>query len=219
MWKPVVVALIGVLGGSHLMHKHQDKVDRFFMGIFRDIGRHKALKRRHANSKGLISTVILKQDNPLLDLDLEKEDETLDNIATYTASELEEFGSGLDGQPILIALFGRVYDVSAGKKFYGPDGHYHVFAGHDVTYALSTGCFRDYECVENRSVQELTEKELSEGKRWLSFFHLHDKYPFVGKLEEGNYVETLLRDLIEQAEKDAEAAGGDKPLQPPILPQ
>lgn len=217
-WKPVIAAVISIaLGGGvgrFALKKNQSKIDRFFMGIFRDLGRHKALKRRHANSKGLILT-ILKQDDPLLDLkELEQEMEDT-NLVTYTMSELLEFGNGRDGKPILISLFGRVYDVSKGEKFYGPKGHYHVFAGHDVTYALSTGCFRDEECVDPElvSVEDLSEKELDEGKRWLSFFHLHDKYPLVGKLDEGDYVETLLRDLL-----DRDSMKGD-PQKPPIVPR
>ncbi|EEC43166.1 predicted protein, partial [Phaeodactylum tricornutum CCAP 1055/1] len=55
---------------------------------------------------------------------------------TYTLGELWEFGNGIDDNPILIAVLGRVYDVSAGERFYGETGPYHVFAGRDVTYAL-----------------------------------------------------------------------------------
>jgi len=43
-------------------------------------------------------------------------------------------------QQLLISIFGRVYDVSAGHKFYGSGGRYELFSGHDITYALSTGC-------------------------------------------------------------------------------
>jgi hypothetical protein len=84
-----------------------------------------------------------------------------------------------------------------------------MFAGHDVTYSLSTGC-RTEECVE-MSANDLTEKELDEGKRWLSFFHLHDKYPLVGKLE-GDHLE-IIDKLVDESIKNEH---GEK-IKPPIL--
>jgi predicted heme/steroid binding protein len=157
----------------------------------------------------------MKKDDPMEDLKVkspEEEDES--NLPTYTASELLEFGDGLDGRPILISIFGRVYDVSKGKRFYGQGGAYSQFAGHDVTYSLSTGC-RTQECVE-MSAKGLEEKEMNEGKRWLSFFHLHDKYPLVGKMEK-DYVEILLSDLLVSDEAIVDEDGATKQKKPPIL--
>jgi predicted heme/steroid binding protein len=197
-----------------LVKKNQDQVDAFIMGLVRDIGRYKAKQRRNQkdNSKGLMLMYLLKQDDPLEDLYLssehgvEQEDES--NLPTYTHEELLEMGDGLDDNPILISIFGRVYDVSLGSKFYGPEGPYHAFAGHDITYSLSTGC-RTEECIAT-SGDELTTKEQLEGKRWLSFFHWHDKYPLVGKLE-SDYLELLMKDLI-----DEENMSPDD-LKPPIF--
>lgn len=140
-----------------------------------------------------------------------EEDES--NLPTYTTAELLEFGSGLDETQLLIGILGRVYDVSSGERFYGPEGRYSLFAGHDITYALSTGC-RTKECVEMKP-DELTEKDILEGKRWLSFFHMHDKYPLVGKLE-GNYFEDLLSELFDVS---IQQDGGDDKgnIQPPIF--
>jgi len=139
------------------------------------------------------------------------EDEDESNLPTYTASELAEFGDGLEGRPILISIFGRVYDVSAGAKFYGPEGHYHNFAGNDVTYSLSTGCRTD-DCLL-MTAEGLDDKLLNEGKRWLSFFHLHDKYPLVGKLE-SDYLEILMSDLVDESLLKNEEG---RPLKPPIF--
>jgi hypothetical protein len=60
---------------------------------------------------------------------------------------------------------------------------------------------------------------LQEGKRWLSFFHLHDKYPLVGKLEESNYLAELMKGLINEELSKVRSDNGDKPLMPPILEQ
>lgn len=208
-WK-ILIATVAGIGTIHAAVKmNQEKFDRFVMGIVRDVGRHKARQRRHQNSKGLMLT-LLHQDNPMEDLLLDAEDEDESNLQTYTKAELLEFGDGLDGRPILISVFGRVYDVSAGSKFYGPDGPYGIFAGHDVTYSLSTGC-RTKDCVE-MSAEGLEDKLLNEGKRWLSFFHLHDKYHQVGKLE-SDYVEILMDDLV----NEGIASEDGKPLKPPIF--
>lgn len=197
----------------------KNQINTFLMGFFRDIGRIKAKNRRLKNGSAMIAAsptgeasnwdILLKRDDPLEGIDLDATDDLLTDgdsdsdgsaaspLTTFTLAELKEFGNGQDGKPILLSLFGRVYDVSAGAKFYGEGGKYHMFAGHDVTYALSTGC-KTPECVDvRRSAQEteqeeppkhvledLTEKQLKEGKRWLSFFHLHDKYRLVGRLEE-----------------------------------
>lgn len=212
LWKVLFTALAGV-GTIHAAIKlNQQSFDRFVMGIVRDIGRHKARQRRFANSKGLMVT-LLHRDDPMEDLALntgEGEDES--DLPTYTAAELAEFGDGKEGRPILIGIFGRVYDVTAGSRFYGTDGPYGNFAGHDVTYSLSTGCRTD-DCVE-RVAEGLDDKLLNEGKRWLSFFHLHDKYPLVGKLE-SDYLEMLMTDLVDESLVQGDEEG--KPLKPPIL--
>lgn len=197
LWKILFVAVAGV-GTLHAAVKYNRLAfDRFVMGIIRDIGRHKAKQRRFQNSQGLMLTLLHRDGDPLYDLLLdtgEAEDES--DLPSYTASELAEFGDGVDGRPILISMFGRVYDVSSGSKFYGPGGMYQDFAGNDVTYALSTGC-RTFECLRTPA-EGLDDKLLNEGKRWLSFFHLHDKYPLVGKME-SDFLEILLSDLVDES--------------------
>lgn len=211
LWK-IVVGAVACLGGIHASIKwNQETFDRFIMGIVRDIGRHKARNRRHqGSSKGLMVT-LLHQDDPLEDLLLDAQEEDESDLPTYTRSELLEYGDGYDGRPILISIFGRVYDVSAGSKFYGPGSTYQAFAGHDVTYSLCTGC-RTVECLE-RSADGLPENLLGEGKRWLSFFHLHDKYKLVGKLET-DYFEIIMKELLEQ---DLLKTKDGQPLKAPIL--
>eukprot|EP00980_Cylindrotheca_fusiformis_P005672 scaffold1184_cov132-Cylindrotheca_fusiformis.AAC.93 len=170
----------------------RNAINYFLMGFFRDVGRIKARNRRLQNANAMIASgnkknnwdIIFKRDDPLEDLDFESEqdnDTSAERRSTYTLQELAEFGDGSEGRPILLSIFGRVYDVSAGSKFYGAGGNYHMFAGKDVTRALCTGCKSD-ECLV-RNTDGLTEKQLAEGKRWLSFFQLHDKYSYVGDLE------------------------------------
>jgi len=81
-----------------------------------------------------------------------------------------------------------------------------MFPGREVTYSLSTGCKTD-ECLAG-NVDKLSEKQLNEGKRWLSFFQLHDKYPLVGKLDD-HPMEDRMNEWIDEiiANKDEEGAG------------
>lgn len=57
--------------------------------------------------------------------------------------------------PILLALNGSVYDVSAGKRFYGPGGMYSFFAGRDASRAFVTGCFEEDLVGDLRGVEEM----------------------------------------------------------------
>ena len=188
----------GVVSSFVAAKLNQRSIDAFLMGVFRDIGRHKAYKRRYQNNSYALMQVLLHREESLLLLDIENESENYDegDVPTYTLDELWEYGNGDDDTPLLISIFGRIYDVSAGERFYGPGSSYSMFPGRDVTYALSTGC---KQCAKQtgKTVEDLSEKQLREGKRWLSFFQLHDKYAFVGKLE-GDHLDLLMDELIAQ---------------------
>jgi membrane-associated progesterone receptor component len=211
--KPLFVAALSVGGIAHaLVRRNRNKIDAVVMGFVRDIGRYKAKKRRHQNTKGLV-LFLAQQDDPDEDvLDAQASLMSDSNLPTYTATELLEFGDGEDGRPLLLSVFGHVYDVSSGARFYGPGAAYSVFAGRDVTYSLSTGCRTD-ECLA-MSPDDLTEKEIVEGKRWLSFFHLHDKYPLVGRLET-DYLEMVLGTA--NVEDHVTGTESGEAILPPIL--
>lgn len=57
--------------------------------------------------------------------------------------------------PILVALNGTIYDVSASPHMYGPGGSYHFFAGRDATRAFVTGCFDTDLVGDLRGVEEM----------------------------------------------------------------
>lgn len=46
----------------------------------------------------------------------------------FTKEELALY-KGKNGGPIYLAILGKVFDVSRGRKHYGPDGGYNGFAG------------------------------------------------------------------------------------------
>mmetsp|Transcript_2116 Transcript_2116/g.3037 ORF Transcript_2116/g.3037 Transcript_2116/m.3037 type:complete len:227 (+) Transcript_2116:125-805(+) len=207
----IVLTAVSVLVPSMLIHLQKDRLNIYFMGVFRDIARSKAHKRRYGdNSMALMEVLLRKEDDVVIDAQLLEEEDASD-VPTYTLSELWEYGNGDDDLPLLISVFGRIYDVSQGEKYYGPEGAYPLFAGHDITYALSTGCKT---CVEETS-ENLDEIQLLEGKRWLSFFQLHDKYPYVGKLEKNPITEDLMNQWIDEA---IAKKGEDDKLEESMLP-
>jgi hypothetical protein len=132
--------------------RQKDAMNVFLMGFFRDLGRIKANKRRMKGNPnamvagvGSITTwdIILHRDDPLAGVDFSTSEELAGasnngdatsssssiSSTTFTVKELEEFGNGRNGNPIYLSIFGRVYDVTAGAKFYGEDAPYGMFAG------------------------------------------------------------------------------------------
>lgn len=59
---------------------------------------------------------------------------------TFTPVTLRPF-DGNNGQPVYLAVRGRVFDVSPGRNFYGPGGPYENFAGRDASRGLAFGSF------------------------------------------------------------------------------
>ena len=53
---------------------------------------------------------------------LEEPQDDMDNVKPrrFTREELLAFDGQTPGHPIYLAVLGNVYDVSAGRKFYGP---------------------------------------------------------------------------------------------------
>ena len=132
-------------------------------------------------------------------------------------------------RPIYLAINGTIFDVSAGRRTYGPGGSYHVFAGRDATRAFVTGCFiedrtddlrgaeltflpvEDDESEElssaekkiraERGRREAKQKVIEEVKKWESFYGNSKKYFKVGMvLNSGKHTGPEPR-LCEQAEK------------------
>jgi len=95
-----------------------------------------------------------------------------------TPDALRRF-DGKDGSRILLALQGRLIDVSSGASSYGPSGSYHLFAGRDATKCLalmdvSEASLDDYDFVPET---EVAKKSL---QTWVD--RLTAKYDVVGEL-------------------------------------
>ncbi len=96
----------------------------------------------------------------------------------YTLAELGAFDGRDPERPILFAVQGKVFDVTRGRDFYGPNGPYGIFAGKDCTRALAKMSFDPEDCVGD--VSGLDAYELEKLEEWVQSFEM--KYPVLGKL-------------------------------------
>ena len=126
---------------------------------------------------------------------------TVNELAAYDGTDPEK--------PIYLGLNGTIYDVSAGRRMYGPGAPYHAFAGADAARGFITGCYKadrtaDLRGVEEaflplddpevdkywttKEMEELREQELAAAKQrafdalhhWVEFFANSKKYTKVG---------------------------------------
>ncbi|KAK5128818.1 hypothetical protein LTR85_000151 [Meristemomyces frigidus] len=70
-----------------------------------------------------------------------------------TDAELSAYDGSDPTKPIYLALNGTIYDVSAGRRIYGPRGSYNVFAGKDAARGFITGCFAEDGTPDLRGVE------------------------------------------------------------------
>lgn len=50
----------------------------------------------------------------------------------FTSDELAQYDGEANSKGLYLAILGKVYDVSKGKKHYGPGGSYHFFVGKSI---------------------------------------------------------------------------------------
>ncbi|KAL7466017.1 hypothetical protein ACHAXS_006319 [Conticribra weissflogii] len=172
----------------------------FFMKFFRDLSRSKARARLHGNKYALIPMMLGIEEPIKIQDDIDAE-----NRMTVTREQLEEM-DGFDGAPLYLSIKGRVYDVSAGAKFYGEGKEYHDWIGKDASRSFGMGCRggldrMGHECL-SESLEGLNEKELKEIDRWVELYETHDKYTFVGYLVDDPVEEILESVGVDGGETD-----------------
>lgn len=192
-----IVLLVSVLGALHYIYYEESQL--VLMRFFRDLSRSKAHKRLHGNDHGLVT--ILRGQEELLPIK-EIEDDGL----RMSLEDLTKF-NGEEGSPLYLAIMGRIYDVSAGKAFYGPGRSYHHYVAKDATRSFATGCTQA-ECLVP-SLVGLSESQKREARKWLELYEYHDKYKFIGMVEENPVADlveqAMLEDQALKAAQDAEA--------------
>ena len=94
----------------------------------------------------------------------------------FTKEELLQYDGSDEGKPLLLAILGKVFDVSQGRKHYGKGAGYNGFAGRDATRAFITGQFDDEGLIDD--LTNIT--DLSGVIGWAEFYETD--YVYVGKL-------------------------------------
>ncbi|KAF8433918.1 cytochrome b5-like heme/steroid binding domain-containing protein [Boletus edulis BED1] len=108
---------------------------------------------------------------------------------TYTPKTLTPF-DGTDGGRILLAINGIVFDVTAGRNFYGPGGMYGNFAGRDASRGMAKQSF-DTEMLTPidqplDKLEDLRPDEIENMKGWID--HFSNKYVICGRLVENDAI-------------------------------
>ncbi|KAH8118492.1 cytochrome b5 [Phellopilus nigrolimitatus] len=105
------------------------------------------------------------------------------NQRLFSEAGLSNFDGGDPKKPIYLAIDGDVYDVSEGRRTYGPGGSYHFMAGRDAARAFATGCFATHRTHDVRGLSEREAKVRSRSlEHWKNFFTNHKKYIKVGRV-------------------------------------
>ena len=96
----------------------------------------------------------------------------------YTAAELRTFDGSDRSRPVLLAIEGRIFDVTPGRSFYGKGGPYEMFAGRECAVALSKLSFDEADVHGDTS--QIDGEEREKLNDWVETFE--GKYDELGKL-------------------------------------
>ncbi|XP_062815700.1 neuferricin [Anolis carolinensis] len=94
------------------------------------------------------------------------------------AEELRRFSGEEGSAGLYLALLGEVFDVSSGRRHYGPGGAYSFFAGRDASRAFATGDFSPSGLTDD--LAGLSPSEALAIQEWLHFYRKN--YAPVGKV-------------------------------------
>lgn len=126
----------------------------------------------------------------------------------FTVSELLQYdGKQPDGR-VLVAVNGSVYDVTKGKRFYGPGGPYAAFGGRDASRGLATFSVTSNDKAEYDDLSDLTQMEMESVKEWEMQFK--EKYILVGRLLKQGEQPTNYSDEDEDTPTESTPTGESK---------
>ncbi|RZB40663.1 membrane-associated progesterone receptor component 1 [Asbolus verrucosus] len=121
----------------------------------------------------------------------------------FTVEELKKYDGTQEDGRVLVAVNGNVYDVTKGKRFYGPGGPYAAFGGRDASRGLATFSVST-KTDGYDDLSDLNTMEMDSVKEWEAQFK--EKYDLVGKLLKPGEQPTNYSD----EEDETPTAAGDK---------
>ena len=101
-------------------------------------------------------------------------------IGEITLEELSKCTGDDPFRPILMAVRGKVYDVTEARNFYGPGKSYNVYAGREAARALGKMTLAEADCTAD--IDDFTEKEMATLEQWETKFA--SKYKVVGQVSD-----------------------------------
>eukprot|EP00118_Oscarella_pearsei_P026220 m.309638 g.309638 ORF g.309638 m.309638 type:complete len:337 (+) comp47159_c0_seq1:81-1091(+) len=119
------------------------------------------------------------------------------NDKVFTVEELGEHGP--NAKEIYLAIFGRVYDVTKGKKHYGKNGGYWFFAGKDATRSFVSGDFTDEGLTDD--LTDLSPSLLLGIEEWVETYDKDYKYIGILAGRFYNSDRSVTQDLLDVEEK------------------
>jgi len=122
-----------------------------------------------------------------------------------TVEELREYdGVQREDGRICMAVDGKIFDVTKGKRMYGKDGPYGIFAGRDASRGLAT-FVASAEAIRDTydDLSGLTPSELEGMREWAAQFS--EKYPIVGRLLKPGDIPEIYSD--EEEDKTGSVSG------------
>ncbi|XP_013779073.1 membrane-associated progesterone receptor component 1-like [Limulus polyphemus] len=129
---------------------------------------------------------------------LKKRDMTLEELKNYN-------GMDSDGR-ICVAVNGKIFDVTKGKRFYGPGGPYYAFAGRDASRGLATFSVEAAN-DEYDDLSDLNTMQMESVREWEMQFK--EKYHYVGRLLRSGEEPTDYSD-DEETSQDQSLKDGEK---------
>lgn len=129
----------------------------------------------------------------------------------FTVAELKAYdGNQPDGR-VLVAVNGKVYDVTKGKRFYGPGGPYAAFGGKDASRGLATFSVTANDNNEYDDLSDLSPTEMDSVKEWEMQFK--EKYDFVGRLLKPGEQPTNYSDEEDEPGSSEDKSGGEEKIE------